>query len=373
VTARTIVLGVRCRETPTGVEQFCLYRLRYDGTSIALDPSFAGDGQLVLRSADPTLPLRYWSHAVDGQGRVLVAYGQGRTGSLFTPVVLRLRADGSVDTSFQTGGVAQIPVTGATSNPRTVTVDINGNIQVSGETFTPTSVRPFMYFLNRTSAPGAAETYTPQLFEYALANYPNSTFFSHERDPDGTLTAVGAAFLNYPDTASMRPLIVQLVGPPAGQPAIEYFNAGFGHYISVVNPEEIRKLDTGEFVGWARTGYFFYVYPIGTPGTFPIDRFFTTAFPPKSSHVFSANAAESAAIRQNPVWQFEGTVFGALLPTADGRCPLWTRIVSRVYNNGSTGAPNHRFADDGDVIGTARAAGGVLEGAGPLGAFYCTE
>lgn len=364
--------GLRCRETPNAAEQVCLYKVRMDASSLALDTTFGGDGQVIVRATDPALPLRYWDHAVDGQGRVLLTYGLGRSDGSFVPVLLRLRADGTLDTTFPGNGVHTIPTTGASTNPRTVSTDINGNIQVTGETYTASTVRPFAYFFKRTSLPPATDAFAGEMFEYNFAGHPNSAFFSHVREADGTITAVGTSYGAYPDVSTMRPLIVRLAGHPAAVPAIEYLNAGFGHHISVVNPVEIGKLDSGEFVGWARTGYFFWVYPIGTPGTQGIDRFFTTAFPPKSSHVFSANAVESAAIRQNPVWQFEGTVFGALLPDANGNCPLSTRIVSRIYNNGLTGAPNHRFADDAEVVAAATATG-TLEGIGPRGAFYCTE
>lgn len=366
-------VGARCRETPTAAEQACVYKVRAGADALSLDTTFGGDGQVIIRAADPAVPLRYWDHAIDRQGRVLVTYGLGRTDGSYVPVLLRLRADGTLDSSFPGNGVHTIPTTGASANPRTITTDINGNIQVTGETYTATTVRPFAYFFSNTSVSPAAEAFTGQLVEYAFPGHPNSAFFSHVREADGTIVAVGTSYGAYPDVSTMRSLVVQLVGHPAAVPAIEYFNAGFGHHISVVNPVEIAKLDSGEFVGWARTGYFFNVYPVGTPGTVPIDRFFTTAFPPKSSHVFAADAAESAKIKQNPVWQFEGTVFGALLPAADGSCPLGTRRVSRVYNNGLTGAPNHRFADEDIVIGAALGAGGVLEGRGPEGAFYCTE
>lgn len=363
-------LGVRCRETAAGADEVCLYKLLDDGTRMTLDATFGGDGQVIVRAAGASIPARYWDHAIDAEGRVLVSYGLGRADGSFVRVVLRLRADGTLDPAFAINGVHTIPTTGASTNPRSITSDVNGNIQVSGETSTATGVRPFLYFYTK---PSPAEPHVGQLVEYAFAGHSNSAFFAHVREPDGTLTAVGTSYGSYPDPATMRPLVVQLVGPAAAQPAVEYFHAGFGHHATIVNPEEIGKLDRGEIAGWSRTGWHFNVYPIGTPGTAAVDRFFTTAFPPKSSHVYSANAAESAAIRQDRAWTFEGTVFGAILPSADGTCSPSARTVSRVYNNGATGAPNHRYADADEVIASALAAGGVLEGSGARGAFYCTE
>jgi hypothetical protein len=279
-----------------------------------------------------------------------------------------LNANGTLDTSFAVGGVLVIPTTGSSTNPRTMTIDIHDNIQISGETYTATTVRPFVYFHTKTSAPGAPETYDSQIVEYAFAGHENSAFFTHVREPDGTITAAGTSFGAYPDPASMRPLIVKLEGPKAAMPAIEYFHAGFGHYATIANPVEIVKLDKGEISGWDRTGWWFNVYPVGTPGTIGIDRFFSAVFDPKSSHFYAANAMESAIVKQNPDWTFEGTVFGALVPSANGRCSPFARPVSRVYNDGKTGAPNHRFGDDPGVIAEALGMGGKLEGT-----VYCTE
>jgi hypothetical protein len=169
----------------------------------------------------------------------------------------------------------------------------------------------------------------------------------------------------------MRPLFVQMYGPLVALRAIQYLHAGFGHYVTVANPVEIGKLDSGETAGWARTKRYFWVYPLGTPGTEDVHRHFSVSFP-KSSHVFAASAAESAAISLNKDWLYEGKVFGAILPLM-GKCPGALRPVTRIYNNGVTGAPNHQFDDDPDAVAEALARGGVLEGSGPAAAVYCTE
>ena len=47
---------------------------------------------------------------------------------------------------------------------------------------------------------------------------------------------------------------------------IEFYNAVFDHYFITKNADEITKLDNGTFVGWARTGLSFNVYPNATAG-----------------------------------------------------------------------------------------------------------
>src|SRR5437660_12727213 len=69
--------------------------------------------------------------------------------------------------------------------------------------------------------------------------------------------------------------------------AVEYYHAAFGHYFITAIADEISKLDAGVFVGWARTGQSFNVYTIAGAGLVPVCRFFTTAFPPTSSHFYA--------------------------------------------------------------------------------------
>ena len=109
-----------------------------------------------------------------------------------------------------------------------------------------------------------------------------------------------------------------------------------------------------------------------TAGTVPVCRFFSTSFAPKSSHFYTADAIECAGLRANPNWQFEKIAFHIPLPDAAGNCPSGSRPVYRMYNNGQTGAPNHRFTTDLSVRQDFVANRGfVQEGAGPLGVSMC--
>lgn len=130
--------------------------------------------------------------------------------------------------------------------------------------------------------------------------------------------------------------------------AIEYYHAGFDHYFITAIPAEITALDNGTFAGWQRTGLSFNVYAATSApaGSSTVYRFFSTSFTPKSSHFYTANAAEYAAVLTNHDWQFEGQVFNVLVPSPDGTCPAGTIPVYRLYNNGQGAAPNHRFTTD---------------------------
>jgi len=124
---------------------------------------------------------------------------------------------------------------------------------------------------------------------------------------------------------------------------VEYFHSGFGHYFMTADLDEIAGLDGGAFGGvFSRTGQTFKARDGPAGGTIAVCRFFTVAFAPLSSHFYTADAPECAGLKSNPNWQFEKIAFYNAVPQA-GVCPADTIPVYRVYNDGMTGAPNHRF------------------------------
>jgi probable HAF family extracellular repeat protein len=154
--------------------------------------------------------------------------------------------------------------------------------------------------------------------------------------------------------------------------AIEYHHATFDHYFLTALPDEIAKLDSGIISGWVRTGQSFGVYFETSKATSPVCRFFSTAFGPKSSHFYTADAGECAKVQSNRDWQFEGLVFNVETPDLNGACPPSTQPVYRLYNNGQGAAPNHRFTTSLATRAQMIAAGWVSEGAGQSGVAMCS-
>jgi poly(3-hydroxybutyrate) depolymerase len=151
-------------------------------------------------------------------------------------------------------------------------------------------------------------------------------------------------------------------GFTGGARAVEYHHAEWDHYFVTANPDEIAKLDSGDFAGWARTGESFSVYPLDAPGTHNVCRFFSTSFAPRSSHFYTASDAECASVKKNPDWQFEDNVyaFGAL---GDGAtCGASMQPIQRLYNDGQGGAPNHRYTTSATIRAQSIAAGWIPEG-----------
>ena len=125
--------------------------------------------------------------------------------------------------------------------------------------------------------------------------------------------------------------------------AVEFHHAAFHHYFATSAAREIGDLDAGVHFGWARTGETFKVHPLGTAGTSNVCRFFSEAFAPRSSHVYTPYGFECTDLKNNPMWTFEGEVFGFRLPVATGACPAGAVPLYRFYNKGADNAPNHRF------------------------------
>jgi murein DD-endopeptidase MepM/ murein hydrolase activator NlpD len=150
------------------------------------------------------------------------------------------------------------------------------------------------------------------------------------------------------DATAETPFYVEPLIPPTTT-AVEYYNAGFGHYFMTAKADEIAGLDGGAYNGaFARTHRTFEVFSSPGTGLVPVCRFFTTpgTFGAKSSHFYTANPVECDGLKLNPAWIYETIAFYVPMPDGAGTCPANSLPVYRMYNNGQTGAPNHRFTTD---------------------------
>ncbi len=153
--------------------------------------------------------------------------------------------------------------------------------------------------------------------------------------------------------------------------AIEFAHAGYGHYFVTTALPEIAALDAGTVPGWQRTGESFAVFDLGTPDAAGTCRFWSgQTFAPRSSHFYTASAAECEERKQDVHWRFEGEVFAMVLPSEDGRCPTGTVPLYRLYNDARNGAPNHRYTTQATVRAAMIAEGWIPEGAG-IGVTGC--
>ena len=188
-------------------------------------------------------------------------------------------------------------------------------------------------------------------------------------------TGVRAAQLNVdaPELANLAVMSISGTGitaapppaPPAPVDVVEYFHAPLNHYFLTADPVEAAALDAG-LLGpdWKRTGQSFRGYAGGTSGGGAVDacRFFGTPGLGPSSHFYTGNAAECAAVRTIALWLDEGIAFRALAPVAGG-CPASTQPVIRFFWPGTeVSQSRHRYARDPAVVAAMRAAAWIEEG-----------
>ena len=277
-----------------------------------------------------------------------------------------------------------------------LTVDRIENNSVSRTTGT---LRLELWASTTQPARGAAFTGYQLAISSTLNPLPPQTYYSSvvrnttfSRPPDGTywMVFVLAEFDSVNCPAADHYCIVdsgifplqETFGVPSGPSIItivEYYHAGFDHYFVTGIPDEITKLDTGFFAGWARTGQQFKAYAIvGKPaGTSNVCRFFSTAFGIRSSHFYTPSATECQIVKANPAWQFEAEVAAIASPVGavvgSRTCAAGYVALYRLYNNGKDGAPNHRYTTSLAIFNQMRSFpyNWTYEGEGNTFVFAC--
>ncbi|MEO8751721.1 MAG: S8 family serine peptidase [Casimicrobiaceae bacterium] len=152
---------------------------------------------------------------------------------------------------------------------------------------------------------------------------------------------------------------------PAGTPVnvIEFYNQSLDHYFITWVADEIAKLDSGQFKGWARTGQAFKVYSGAQAGTTAVCRIY---IPPGKGdgHFFGRDKNEcDGTMAKNPTFNLESSTFFYLIPPNLGTCAAGTVPVYRVYSNRADA--NHRYTTDRATRDQMVAKGWAAEGDGP--------
>jgi len=160
--------------------------------------------------------------------------------------------------------------------------------------------------------------------------------------------------------------------PTAAQVTVtEFHHPGFNHYFITAYADEAAHLAAGGLPPWVPTGHTFKVWGGPDQGITNVCRFFSETFAPRSSHFYSNNPVECPGLSTGGVWQLESSAAFFMMPTATGSCPSGTMPLYRLYNDGKSGAPNHRYTIHTSVRATMIAAGWLPEGTGPNGVFAC--
>jgi uncharacterized delta-60 repeat protein len=113
---------------PDGKTDFALIRLRQDGS---LDTSFSGDGKLTVNFLDDD---EAYGVAIQADGKIVLV-GVSNVGSTSDICLVRLNADGSLDSTFGSGGKVTTNILGA-DDGAAIALGANGEIYVSGSSDT---------------------------------------------------------------------------------------------------------------------------------------------------------------------------------------------------------------------------------------------
>lgn len=151
----------------------------------------------------------------------------------------------------------------------------------------------------------------------------------------------------------------------------EFYHPQFNHYFMTANVDESTALATGRLPPWTPTGETFRVWKNAGSNVSNTCRFFSSTFSPKSSHFYTHNPAECQALRNGNIWQLEASDAFSVMPTTDGSCPSNTTPLYRMYNNGMSGAPNHRYTNNLAIRAKMTASGWISEGTGVNNVFAC--
>ena len=208
-------------------------------------------------------------------------------------------------------------------------------------------------------------------------------FSFYKLRPDGRILVGGAIWKSYEyPFATTEAVVLQFAGgdlplpkPLRERQAVEYLHAGYGHYFFTVDPEEIANLDTSIPAAWARTGRTFEVWDENDGTLSLVCRFWSDpSYAPKSSHAYSPYTHECETLKAGSVWRFERDAFFLRMPegTPGARtCAGGSRPLYRAYNNGITGAPNHRYTPDVALLDGVVAQGWTFEGEVQTKVFAC--
>ncbi|MEO6565393.1 MAG: hypothetical protein ABIO63_05110, partial [Casimicrobiaceae bacterium] len=149
---------------------------------------------------------------------------------------------------------------------------------------------------------------------------------------------------------------------------VEFYNKTLDHYFVTTDPLEISNLDSGLFIGWARTGYRFPVVKIGAtvPSTSPVCRFYGRPEAGIDSHFYSSIADECGQVKVKfpKQWQFEAdeVLRAFAVDPNTGLCPVDTSAVYRLWNQRPD--VNHRYTNQQSVYDAMIAKGYKAEGDG---------
>jgi uncharacterized delta-60 repeat protein len=169
----------------SGHDQFSLSRLNADGT---LDTGFNGTGKLTLAIGSND---EAYGVTLQADGKIVVA-GQSYNGSNYDFALVRLNADGTLDTGFNGSGKLTLPFGGSDDSAYSVSVQADGRIIVAGQTYDGSH---FDSALARVNADGTLDTGFNGTGKLTLPVSTSDDYaYSTTVQADGKILVAGASF-----------------------------------------------------------------------------------------------------------------------------------------------------------------------------------
>ena len=395
---KVVVVGTHL--PPTGVDML-VARYLPNGQ---LDTAFGVGGKVINPVQISGLATFAYAAKVQPNGRILLAGAAVGVDSLARPLVSRLNADGTLDTTFGRSGFVLVQYAQGVAEwldnaaANAVLLQPDGKIVLVGtvgQQFPQLHAASFDRIgIARFDADGSPDITFAGGGSTTIWTGFGAAGYDVVLRADGRLVIGGAVEPSPPIPANdpfvpgryanvFSSAVLQIEGGTSDHPsplhqvrAVEYYDANFDHYFVTAMPFEIAALDTSsQSQGWSRTGLTFKVVTEPSVDLQTVCRFFSgQTFAPKSSHFYTPYPQECAEVQQNPGWIYEGGVFFLQLPigTPGSRtCPGDDPPLYRLYNNGQGGAPNHRYTDDLTIFNQMLAQGWIFEGEAQTKVFAC--
>jgi uncharacterized delta-60 repeat protein len=308
---------------------FAIVRFNANGS---LDTSFGTGGKVTLAIGSASDIAN--CVAILSNGKILVA-GNSRAGIINRFALARFNANGTLDTSFGVNGKVATTIGTGSASAESLALQPDGKIVAAGYSITNSveSAAVLRYTANGSLDPsfGDGGKATAVFGDY------NNTNVAMALQPDGKIVV---ALENAVTDSNTRFALARFQGDEVTGTVFEFYNTILGHYfITASAPEQISIDNGGSGPGWVRTGESF-----KSGGVSRACRFYGTPGVGPNSHFYTLEPAECAQVKLDPGWHFESYDYSGTPPGANSVCASGTIPVYRAYNNGfATNDSNHRY------------------------------
>jgi len=333
-------------------------KLRADGT---IDSSFAKGG----RFDSPTpggASVEYYGIALQSDGKLVMPGLRGD--GPYSAMVARVTDAGVPDPTFAGGGMLDFAISGYPGIARHVAIQKDGKYVIEARVVTANNIVRFA--AARLMPDGTTDSTFGSNGSIVLSPFAAGSDYTSGM----ALGADGKIWISGDTTAANKVnvlAVARVLGDEVRTPIVEFYNSGLNHYFITADPNEASAIDNGAAgPGWMRTGQ---SWKSGGPSR--VCRFYgspdidpaTAKRKGPNGHFYTISADECAQVKEDAGWKFESYDFSGWKTQGDGQCAAGTIGVKRVYNNRfAVNDSNHRYATSDAIYNQMVAQGWSGEG-----------